>query len=454
MDEEERIQIGGEVDRLVEALDTERFRHVTGLEPSPALTPLFQGAPRAAHRATAQRLREAGEAALGARVAALRAQRVQAEAEEAWRAAESAVGAHGPSGRISLVEAERALADEADPERRASLARAAADACEEAAPAREAAVEAGARARAEVGLAPDWSAVVEGDSVLHESDDAWHDVVAWSVRLPPEGGPSPGAMARADLLRVLGLHRWSGLFRRALLPLAIRATLPPLRLDPGRVRVDDEERPAKWSGVHVFGTRVSFRARGGAPDWLDLLDGLGRALAASHQPPRLRDAAFGHAVGWLLSSLLFEPRWLAERCGVERREAPDLVRALRLRRLFSLRARAAALRVAAEVERGTSGRAWRDGYREAMTSALGARWDEVRAARDADAQAHQAALAGAGLGEALRLAIVERFDEDWWRNPRTSHHLAALLAAGGMPEDPAATPALAARTLSAAMAGR
>lgn len=449
MDEEERIQIEREVDRLADALDTERLRHVAGLEPSPSLTPHFQGGSRAAHRETVTRLREAGEAALAARVAALRADRAQAQGEEAWRAAEFAAVGAGPEGKVALTEAERALAREPDPERRASFARAAAEGCESAAPAREAAVEVRARARAEVGLSPDWSAVVEGDALLSASDDAWRDLLAWSVRREGAGDRSADrGLTRADLLKTLSLARGSGHFRAGMLPLALRRTFEPLRLDLGRVKVDGEERPRKWPGVHVFGARVSYGARGGAIDWLDLFAGLGRAVAASHQPPHRRDASFGHAMGWLLSSLLLEPRWLAERCGVEKREAPDLVRALGLRRLFSLRARAAALRIAAEAERGLSGRAWREGYREAMTAALGAAWDAVRAARDADGPAHAAALAGAGQGEALRRSIVERFDEDWWRNPRTAGHLAALLAAGALPEEEAAKPSLAARALA------
>lgn len=451
MDEHERIEIEREVDRLSDALDAERFRHVAGMEPSPALVPLFQGGSRAAHRETVKALREAGASGLADRVAALRAERAQAEQEEAWRAAEAAAAAPGPDGRLALVDAERAIAGEVDPERRAQLARAAESACEEAAPAREAAVEARARARAEVGLAPDWSAVVEGDAVLGESDDAWRDVLAWTVRRQP-GLAAARSLTRADLLRALSLERWSGLFGRGRLPLALRETFGPLRLDLGKVRIDDEDRPAKWPGVHVFGARLSVRASRGAPDWLDLFRGIGRALAAAHQPPRLRDAGFGHALGWVLSSLLLEPRWLADRCGVERREAAELLRALRLRELFRLRAHAAALRIAVEVERGTSGRAWRDGYREAMTAALDATWDAVRAARDADAQAHRAALEGAGRGEALRRSIVERFDEDWWRNPRTSQHLAGLLAAGATPEADDARPSRAARSLSVAMA--
>jgi hypothetical protein len=46
---------------------------------------------------------------------------------------------------------------------------------------------------------------------------------------------------------------------------------------------------------------------------------------------------------------------------------------------------------------------------------------------------------GAEAGEALRREVVERFDEDWWRNPRTGPHLAGLLAVGRLPA-PASPP--------------
>jgi hypothetical protein len=452
MDDITKIQIAGEVDALVDALDAERCRHVAGLEAEPSLVSLFQGSARAAHRETVAELRAAGEPELADRVAALRAERAQAEDEEAWRAAESAAQGAGPFGAIGLVDAELSAVREREVEDRAEYARAAAEACEVASQRREKAVEARARARAEVGLAPDWRAVVEGDAVLGASDEAWHELLGWTARREMGMRPFPhGNLARADLLRLLALRRWSAAFRPGMLALELKAVFEKLGLDLGKVRIDAEIRPAKWGGAHVFGTRVAFRPSGGAPDWIELFDAAGRALAAAHQRPHRRDAAFGHAIGWLLSSLVLEPRYLTERCDVDRRELPDLLRGLRLRRLFVLRARAAALRIATEVERGMSGAAWRDGYRDAMTSALGAVWDGVRAVRDADASAHRAALAGAGLGEALRRSLVERFDEDWWRNPRTAEGLASLLAAGRLPEDPAAVPSLAAATLSGAM---
>ena len=84
-----RELVCGEVDALVTALAGERHRHVAGLEPEPQLEGLFRGHARAAHRGTVSDLEQAGASGLAARVAALRVERAQAEAEERWRAAES-----------------------------------------------------------------------------------------------------------------------------------------------------------------------------------------------------------------------------------------------------------------------------------------------------------------------------------------------------------------------------
>jgi hypothetical protein len=46
--------------------------------------------------------------------------------------------------------------------------------------------------------------------------------------------------------------------------------------------------------------------------------------------------------------------------------------------------------------------------------------------------------------------VRERFDEDWWRNPRTAAHLGALLAAGRLPDGE--TPPLAANAARALVA--
>jgi hypothetical protein len=451
MDSAEMDQVAGEVDALQSALDEERFRHVAGIDQDPSLAPLFSARSRAAHKETVAALREAGNAPLAERVAALRAERSASEQEEAWRAADARATGIGPAGPEPLSSLEAALPRERDPERRAAIARGAAEALAAPASAREGWAEARARARAEVGLAPDWRAVVDGDQALAASDDAWREVSAWSARRALGDAP---ARTRADLLHTLALVRWDGLFRPGMLPVALKLTLDGLRLDLGRVRIDDAARPAKWPGAHAIGARVSFRPRGGAGDWQDLLAAAARALGASAGPASRRDPALAEAIAWLLGSLALEPRWLADRADAERRDAPDLVRELALRRLFTLRCDAAALRVATEVERGLSGGAWREAHREALAAATGVAWDPARASRDADATALAARVRGAAAGERLRAEVRERFDEDWWRNPRTAAHLAALLAAGRLPDADEPPPAAgAARALVARLEG-
>ncbi len=431
MDAAEVEIVRDEVDALVRALEEERGRHVAGLEPEPALAPLFRDHSRAAHKEAVAALRERGESDLAGRVAGLRAERAAAEDEERWREAEAKATGHGPAGDVALAEAERAVLRERDRDRRLAFGRASAEAIASAAPSREAAAEKRARARAESGLAPDWESVVQADDLLSVSDDAWRDVLAWLARRDLGLAPRPrGDLARADLLHALALPGLAGRFPTGMLGVVLPRALERLGLHLGRIRVDEADRPAQWPGAHASGGRVSFRRQGGAADWLGLFRAAGEALAAEASRPSSRDPAFAHALGGLLEGLLLEPLFLARELSVDAREIPDLVRALALRRLFSLRARAAALRVATEVERGTSGAAWREAHRDALSAACLASWPDGLAARDADAGAHAAALAGAAWAARLRGRLVERYDEDWWRNPKVAAAIGGILAAG------------------------
>jgi hypothetical protein len=436
METVERELVRAEVDALRRELDEERWRHVAGLEPAPALAARFRARARAAHRDTAAQLAAAGDTALARAVARLRAERAAAEDEEAWRAAEASATGLGPDGPVGAAAASLALRGERDRGRRARLGGAVVEAFRAAAPAREAWAEKRARARAEVTLLPDWEVVIEADALLAASDDAWRDVLGWLARRELGLAPRPqGDLDRADLLHLLALARWDGLFPAGMLAIGLRETLAPLRLDLARIRIDEAARPAQWPGAHAVGSRVSFRRQGGAADWLDLLDASGQALAAAHgPPPHARDPAFAHAIGALLAGLALDPGWAARRLGVDRKAAADLARALALRQLMRLRLRAAALRVATEVERGTSGAAWHGAHREALSLAALAAWPAGLAARDADGDAHAAALRGAAIAARLRGALVERCDEDWWRNPRSAEVLAGLLAAGSAGE--------------------
>jgi hypothetical protein len=444
MDRDWRDSLGQVLDRLALALEEERYRHLAGIEPAPALARIFEAHEEATHPETVARLREAGATSLLRVVGALLAERAAAAQEEAWRTTEAGTLVVGPDGPMPLALAEGSVAREANPTRRRALAEAVARALEPAARHREQAAELRVRVRAGYGLVPDWPAVVACDQLLDATEDAWLELLTWTARRDLDLEPQPrGDLTRADLLRLLAFPAYDGLFPRSGLAELLRAAGRAVGLDLGGLRLAETHRVAAWPGVHAIGERISIRPRGGLPDWLDLLDAAGRSAMAARRAPGARDATFVAGLGWLLQALLLEPGFLAALLDLSKRERAEVLRALALRALFRLRASAAAARVASEVERGMSGARWRQAHREALTSASHAAWDGVRAARDAEAGPLLARVAGFAAGERLRLELRERLDEDWWRNPRTPEHLAGLLAAGrfegsGEPSTPVA----------------
>jgi hypothetical protein len=430
MDDGQLEEVREGVDGLFRALSEERFRHVAGLERRPDLGAVFDAYGRAAHRDTVAELREKGEKDLAARVASLAAERAAAGHEGDWRAADTAAFGHGPEGRIGISDAGLSALHERDRDRRRALGRAIVEAAGQGSAPREAAAEARARSRASLGLTPPWTDVVQADDVLAASEGAYRDVLTWLVRSNGLELPPRGDLDRGELLHLLAFRDHDGLFRPAPLSQVVLEAFDGLGIDVRRVRLDGQARAAKWPGAHPFEGRVSLRRQGGAADWIDLLDAAGRAATAATSRPSTRDPALPATAGALGAWLLLEPRFLEGASGLDRKKAKDVVRRLALRLLFQLRARAAALRVAAEVERGTSGRAWREAHRDALSLAALATWPDGLAARDADGEAHRTALAGAAWAAQIQNDLRNRFDEDYWRNPRTAEALAGRLAAG------------------------
>ena len=430
MDSEEIEQVREAVDALSRALSEERFRHVAGLSPVPVLEEIFDAHGVAAHRDVVAMLREKGERDLAARVAGLAAERAAARPEESWRAADAVATGNGPDGAVGLPDAALGLLHERDRDRRAALGRAVTEGARASSAPREAAAEARAAVRASLGLTPAWEDVVQADEVLSASEDAYRELLAWFARQEGLVLPPRGDLDRTELLHLLASRDLDGLFRPAPLSPVVLEGFDGLGIDVRRVRLDGAARAAKWPGAHAFEGRVSLRRQGGLSDWLDLPDAAGRAAAAATSRPSTRDPALPATVGALGSWLLLEPRFLESATGQDRRRSRDVIRRLALRLLFQLRARAAALRVAVEVERGLGGQAWHETHREALSLATLARWPDGLASRDADAEAHRTALAGAAWAAGIRNDLRERFDEDYWRNPRTGEALAGRLAAG------------------------
>jgi hypothetical protein len=162
---------------------------------------------------------------------------------------------------------------------------------------------------------------------------------------------------------------------------------------------------------------------------------IGRAAAAlgvaPALPPTLRRAhpgSVGRALGALFADLLADPVFVKRARSLDGAAADALRRAALAVRLATLRTSAA--RVAAAASGGG------DAQAELLARALGAPDASMPAALAAptplapDAEAH-ADLRAAWLAPAIAGALRERFDSDWFRNPRAAEPIAAAASRGG-----------------------
>src|SRR3954469_22398138 len=175
---------------------------------------------------------------------------------------------------------------------------------------------------------------------------------------------------------------------------------------------------------------------GGAPGFACRLRP--RSLArrsASDAPPEdlwLSDRGLDHACEALFALLLLDPRW-TKRCAQADLSRDD-ERAIAVAHLFDARIRAAGALASREAHvSGFSGRAGalsRDLFQRACGAALPA----GLALRDLDPWLEPfAELRGSAFAASAHRDLRERFDEDFWRNPRAGVAIQGLFARGGRP---------------------
>ena len=314
--------------------------------------------------------------------------------------------------------------------------------------ARSAVWEAAQSALAEAGLVPAevYQAYTSYTSGLLDGTDALvQDLGGWL--LERHTGVRGGA-ERHDVLHLLWSPRCASAFPRGELLRTVRRWAEMLRFDlgaDGAIKLDEDDRPLKWPGA---------RAEPIDPPWevgLTFLPeegprALGRFLAAigvaqlragppGDAPPEdlwLGDPAVVHACAALLEGLLHEPEFL-RRCAKAELSRDD-ERAIAIAGVFDARlaaARALASQQAHDLGLGSRAAA---AHRELHARATGADLPAGLALADLDPFGEPAfELAGRALAARLRLFLRDRYDEDWWRNPRTATSLNALWGRGGRP---------------------
>ena len=232
----------------------------------------------------------------------------------------------------------------------------------------------------------------------------------------------------------------------ALVPTA-RRQLEELGLDAtagGRIRYDTEDRPLKRPRAFCAPVRIPaeiylvIRPFGGHTDYRAFWHELGHAQhfgnAADDLPFEHRwlgDNSVTEAFAMLFEHMVPTAPWLGRYVGLGGERARAFARSQAFALLAMLRRYAAKLRYELELHRAPSIAAGAEAYAPLLTEATGFRYAAEDALLDLDDGFYAARYLRAWQLEALlAAALQERFDEDWFRNPRCGPALLELFAPG------------------------
>lgn len=281
------------------------------------------------------------------------------------------------------------------------------------------------------------------EALLEDTREAHHDLLRFYVRrsLP---GVRLEDLRTHDLSRLLYGVDFNPLFPAE--PLVERAGgfVRAMGLDltaEGRIELDLAERPTKSPRAFCSAIRVPdevklvLRPYGGYDDYTTFLHELGHALHFAYVDPgqpmefrRLGDNGVteGYAIGF--DHLMQVPAFLHS-VGVD--QPQDFLRFIAFRELVLLRRYAAKFSYERSLHRQGAGPERAAEYAERLTEATGARAPAALYLDDVDPHFYCIRYLRAWmLAGTLHATLRERFDEDWFRNPRTGAFLRELWALG------------------------
>ena len=279
-----------------------------------------------------------------------------------------------------------------------------------------------------------------GAEWLARTEAAWGDMLTERARRTV--GLPVRELEAADLPAVFAAGGDAAPLGGGTLAAALRTQLAAMRLDPdagGRLRSAAlgaaAGRPARAIAVRVPQEVYLLVGARTEPEAARVyLEAFGQALHRAYVDPALPFEARWHgnagsarATGALLATLLRDRGWLRRYAGLSGAALDAAARAAAFAELGASRAAAARVAASAAAYGDTASLGEVEGiYVDRMRAALGAApepgdaWGELDGPFAVGDALRGSLMAGA-LGEALR----ERFDEDWWRNPRSGAWLVA-----------------------------
>ncbi len=233
---------------------------------------------------------------------------------------------------------------------------------------------------------------------------------------------------------------------------SIRRQTLEMGVDPdagGRIRYDTGERDGKRARAFCAPVRVPaevylvLRPHGGQTDYRTLLHELGHALHFANVAPDapfeyrwLGDNSITEGYAMLFDHHMQDARWLMRYTSLTKSDAGTVLRAVGLEELHFLRRYCAKLLYELALYSGdVSWESLPDRYVDTLTGATLFRYDTADAFIDVDPRFYAARYLRAWQLQALlRETLTERFDEDWFRNPRAGPWIVSQLFCEGQRE--------------------
>ncbi|MBX6332332.1 MAG: hypothetical protein IRY91_10845 [Gemmatimonadaceae bacterium] len=292
--------------------------------------------------------------------------------------------------------------------------------------------------------------VAQCEAFLRDTQAMWDDTFPAMVReklhIPPREA------VRADALALMRAHEFDPYFPSGAMESVVRGQMAEMGLDAragGRIVFDTADREGKRSRAFCAPVRVPqevylvLRPHGGQADYRTFLHELGHALhfgyTRADYPFEYRwlgDNSVTESYAMLCDHLMHDPGWLLRYTELGRSRLPAFLRSVGFEELQFLRRYCAKLIYEYALYGGeVPWDALPDLYVETLTGATSFRYDPADAFVDVDPRYYAARYLRAWQLQALLTeTLIERFDEDWYRNPRSGPWIVEHLFAEGQRE--------------------
>jgi hypothetical protein len=292
--------------------------------------------------------------------------------------------------------------------------------------------------------------VAQCQAFLRDTREMWDDVFRSRVRQKLDIDPRDAT--RADALALLRAPEFDPYFPSGDMEREILRQAREMGVDAhagGRIIFDTAEREGKRSRAFCAPVRVPeevylvLRPHGGQADYRTFLHELGHALHFGSTRPDLPfeyrwlgDNSITEAYAMLMDHLMHDSGWLLRYTGLGRPALPAFLRSVGFEELHFLRRYSAKLIYEYELYSGdVSWDSLPDLYVATLSDATLFSYDAADAFVDVDPRFYSARYLRAWQLQALIAhTLVEKFDEDWYRNPRSGPWIVEQLFAEGQRE--------------------